>query len=65
VDTFSIRKRLAELRNEIEQLCREDRLYKKKGRSRAPTEIVAHDNRMVRMRQILGEIAKLARLPET
>jgi hypothetical protein len=63
VDTFSIRDRLAELKSEIEQICREDRVYKKKGRFRAPEDFVAHDNRMTRMRQILEEIAKLSRQP--
>jgi hypothetical protein len=63
VDTVSIRERLVALQKEIEQICREDRIYKKKGRFRAPEDFVAHDNRMTRMRQILEEIAKLSRQP--
>jgi hypothetical protein len=65
VDSFSIRERLAELKREIEQIYQEDQKYKKKGRRRSAHDIVAHDQRMVRMRQILEEIAKLARHLET
>ena len=61
MDTFSIRERGGELKSEIEQIRREDRMYKKKGRGRAPRDIVAHDNRMMRMREILVEIAQLTR----
>jgi len=65
VDTFSIRERLAELKKEIEEICREDRMYITKGRRRSAQDILPHDQRMLRMRQILSEIAKLSRLPET
>ena len=64
LDTFSIRERLAELKEEIEQISREDQMYKRKGRCRAPQDIVAHDQRMLRMKQLLEQIAKLLRHPE-
>jgi len=59
--TFFIAERLAELKKEIEQIYQEDREYKTKGRRRSAQDVVAHDNRMTRMRQILEEIAKLSR----
>jgi hypothetical protein len=61
VNSISIRERLAELKNEVEQIRREDRMYKKKGRGRPHKDIVAHDKQMARMRQILAEIARLTR----
>jgi len=59
VDSLSISKRLSELQKEIEEIAREDRLYKKRGRRRAPRDIAAHDKRVLRMRRILEEIARL------
>ena len=59
VDRLSISKRLAELQKEIEEIAREDRLSKKKGHRGAPRDLAAHDKRVLRMRRVLEEIARL------
>lgn len=59
----SILDRLDQLKKEIEQLQQEDRAYKKRGCRRAPQDIAAHDVRVIRARQILGEINKLMQKP--
>ena len=57
----STRNRLEQLKNEIEQIQQEDRVYKKRGRRRAPQDIAAHDVRIIRMRRILDEINELVK----
>jgi len=59
VDNFTIRERLEQLKKQIEQLQQEDRVYKKRGRRRAPQDFTAHDVRVIRMRKILDEINEL------
>jgi hypothetical protein len=59
----SIRDRLEQLRKEIEQIQQEDRVYKKRGRRRAPQDIAAHDVRVIRMRKVLEEINELMKKP--
>jgi len=58
VDNFSIRERLARLKNEIEQLQKEDRVHVKNGR-RSSLDIAEHNARLIRMRRIMDEIAEL------
>lgn len=59
MDITSIRKRMAELQEEMNQLFVADRIYKRKGKRRATRDIVDHENRVLRMRRVLDEIAKL------
>jgi hypothetical protein len=63
VDSFSIHKRLAELKKEIEEIYREDLTYKRNGHCRSPHDIPAHDQRMIRMKLILEEIKRLTKKP--
>ena len=54
-------KRLAELKEEMAQLRDEDRKYWDSRGRYHPAAIVAHEDRMDRMKEILEEIAKLKR----
>lgn len=63
MDAFSIRERLAELMEEVGQLSKEDLEYKKTRRCTSPPDIVAHNQRVIRMKQILEEIARLMKRP--
>ena len=58
MDIPSIRKRLEHLQREVEQISRADRIHKTKGHRRAQ-DIPAHEARIVRMRMLLDEIARL------
>ena len=52
-------KRLAELKDEMVRLRDEDRKYWDSRGRYHPAAIVAHEDRMARMKEILEEIAKL------
>jgi len=52
-------KRLAELKEEMARLRDEDRKYWDSRGRYHPAAIVAHEDRMARMKEILEEIAKL------
>jgi len=54
-------KRLAELKEEMGRLRDEDRKYWETRGRYHPAAIVAHEDRMARMKEILEEIAKLKR----
>jgi hypothetical protein len=62
MDGQAIRERLKALQEETAQIRDANRLYLTK-RSRGPLEIQAHNERALRLGQILGELALLAKAP--
>lgn len=57
MDEESIRQRLKKLQAEIAILQKEDRSYR--FRRHFPQEIQAHEQRVIRMKQVLDELASL------
>ena len=60
MDTKTIRVRIKELQAEIEKLEREARL-EKYSLHHTPNDMLAHERRLIRMKNLIDELAKLRR----
>ena len=60
METKTIRVRIKELQAEIKQLQREAKL-EKSSLHHTPNDMLAHERRLIRMKNLMDELAKLKR----